>query len=78
MAVVFLHCAFIMAHSNGREPSALAFDRSYLDVLRKHHPRSVAVSAAIGQGLEDLCEAVMEALSADFAEAGNSISRALG
>jgi len=44
-------------------------DRSYLDVLRKHHPRAVAVSALTGQGLDDLREGVMEALSADFAEA---------
>lgn len=44
-------------------------DRSYLDVLRKHHPRAVAVSAATGQGLETLREAVIEALSADFADA---------
>jgi GTP-binding protein HflX len=44
-------------------------DRSYLDVLRKHHPRAVAISAATGQGLDDLREAVMEALSAGFADA---------
>jgi len=44
-------------------------DRSYLDVLTKQHRRAVAVSAATGQGLEGLREAVMEALSADFADA---------
>jgi GTP-binding protein HflX len=44
-------------------------DRSYLDVLLKHHPRAIAVSAATGVGLDALREAVMEALSADFAEA---------
>jgi GTPase len=44
-------------------------DRSFLDVLMKHHPRAVAISAATGQGLDDLREAVMEALSEDFAEA---------
>jgi GTPase len=44
-------------------------DRSYLDVLQKHHPRSVAVSAARGQGLDALREAVMQELSADFADA---------
>jgi len=44
-------------------------DRSYLDVLMKHHPRAVAISAAKGQGLDALGEAVMEALSADFADA---------
>ncbi|HLJ92792.1 MAG TPA: GTPase HflX [Gemmataceae bacterium] len=44
-------------------------DRSYVDVLAKQHPRSVAVSAATGQGLDDLREAVMEAISEDFADA---------
>jgi GTP-binding protein HflX len=44
-------------------------DRSYLDVLLKHHPRAVAVSAARGQGIDELREAVMVALSADFADA---------
>jgi GTPase len=44
-------------------------DRSYLDVLQVHHPRAVAVSAATGQGLDDLRDAVIEALSADFADA---------
>jgi GTP-binding protein HflX len=44
-------------------------DRSYLDVLMKHHPRAVAISAATGQGLDALSEAVMEMLSADFADA---------
>jgi GTP-binding protein HflX len=44
-------------------------DRSYLDVLMKHHPRAVAISAATGQGLDTLREAVMGALSADFADA---------
>jgi GTP-binding protein HflX len=47
----------------------LLTDRSYLDVLMKHHPRAVAVSAASGHGLETLREAVIEALSADFADA---------
>jgi GTP-binding protein HflX len=44
-------------------------DRSYVDVLMMQHPRAVAVSAVTGQGLEDLREAVMVALSADFADA---------
>jgi GTP-binding protein HflX len=35
----------------------------------QHHPRAVAVSAKTGQGLDDLREAVIEALSADFADA---------
>jgi GTP-binding protein HflX len=44
-------------------------DRSYLDVLTKHHPRAVAISAYTGQGLDALRNAVMEALSSDFANA---------
>jgi GTP-binding protein HflX len=44
-------------------------DRSFLDVLQKHHPRAVAVSAATGQGLDALRDAVIEAISADFADA---------
>jgi GTP-binding protein HflX len=43
-------------------------DRSYLDVLERHHPRAIAVSAATGQGLDSLCDAVIEALSADFVD----------
>src|SRR5262245_25778787 len=44
-------------------------DLSLLQVLQKHHPRAVAVSAAARQGLDDLRDAVIEALSADFADA---------
>ncbi len=44
-------------------------DPSYLHVLMKQHPKAVAVSAATGQGLDLLREAVMEALGADFADA---------
>ncbi len=44
-------------------------DRSYLDVLMRHHPRAVAISAATGQGLEALGDSVIEALASDFAEA---------
>jgi GTP-binding protein HflX len=44
-------------------------DRSYLDVLMKHHPRAVAVSGREGLGLDALRDAVIEALTADFAEA---------
>ncbi|MCS6852637.1 MAG: GTPase HflX [Gemmataceae bacterium] len=44
-------------------------DRSYVDVLLRHHPRAVTVSAATGQGLDALRDAVIEALSADFADA---------
>ena len=44
-------------------------DRSYLDVLMKHHPRAVAISAATGSGIDSLRDAVIEMLSADFAHA---------
>jgi GTP-binding protein HflX len=44
-------------------------DPSYLDVLMRHHPKAVAVSAATGQRLDALREAVMSALSADFVDA---------
>jgi GTP-binding protein HflX len=44
-------------------------DVSHLHVLQRHHPRAVAISAATGQGLDDLRDAVIEMLSADFADA---------
>jgi GTP-binding protein HflX len=44
-------------------------DPSYLDVLMRHHPKAVAVSAATGQGLDSLRDAVISALSADFVDA---------
>ena len=44
-------------------------DPSHLHVLQRHHPQAVAVSAATGQGLDDLRDAVIEVLSADFADA---------
>jgi GTP-binding protein HflX len=44
-------------------------DPSYLDVLMQHHPKAVAVSAATGQGLDSLRDAVISALSADFVDA---------
>jgi GTP-binding protein HflX len=44
-------------------------DLSFLHVLQAHHPRAVAVSAVTGQGLDDLQNAVIEMLSADFAGA---------
>jgi GTP-binding protein HflX len=43
-------------------------DRSYLDVLQKHHPRAIPVSARAGQGLDDLRDAVMQALGSDFVD----------
>jgi GTP-binding protein HflX len=60
----------------GDKPSLLVLnkvdrvsDPSLVDVLRKHHPRAIPISATTGQGLDELREAVMEALSADFADA---------
>jgi len=44
-------------------------DRSLLTVLQAHHPKAVAVSALTGEGLDDLRDAVITALSADFAPA---------
>jgi GTP-binding protein HflX len=38
-------------------------DRSYLDVLTKHHPKSVTISGLTGEGLDALRDAVVEALS---------------
>lgn len=43
-------------------------DISYLDVLLRHHPHAVAVSAATGEGLEELREAVIEQLRAEFVD----------
>jgi GTP-binding protein HflX len=37
-------------------------DRSFLDVLRAHHRDSVTISAARGEGLDQLEQAVREAL----------------
>jgi GTP-binding protein HflX len=60
----------------GGKPSLLVLNKvdrleepSRLQVLQSHHPRAVAVSAAKGLGLDLLQEAVIEALSADFADA---------
>lgn len=44
-------------------------DPSYLDVLMRHHPKAVVVSAATGRGLDSLRDAVMSALSAEFVDA---------
>jgi GTP-binding protein HflX len=41
-------------------------DLSYLQVLQAHHPRAVAISAFTGQRLDELRDAVIEMLSADF------------
>ncbi|MFO0807751.1 MAG: GTPase HflX [Gemmataceae bacterium] len=53
-------------------------DRSLLDVLRAHHPKAVAVSAATGQGLDELRDAVIEALSASFIDAEINVAAANG
>jgi GTP-binding protein HflX len=42
-------------------------DLSYLQVLQKHHPRSVSISAGRREGLDELRDAVIEMLRADFA-----------
>jgi len=42
---------------------------SLLQVLQRHHPRSVGVSAATGQGMDDLRDAVVEMLSGAFLRA---------
>ncbi len=53
-------------------------ERSPLDVLLRHHPKAVAVSAATGQGLDELRDAVIGALSADFVDAEVTASAADG
>src|SRR5262249_28218352 len=44
-------------------------DPTTISILQNHHPRSVAVSAARRQGLDELRDGVITALSADFADA---------
>jgi GTPase len=53
-------------------------DPSYLDVLMRHHPKAVKVSAATGEGLGDLRDAVIAALSAEFVEAEVTAAAANG
>jgi len=53
-------------------------DRSRLDVLMAQHRRSIAVSAATELGLDELREAVIEALSADFVDVEVEMSAAHG
>lgn len=53
-------------------------DLSYLQVLQAHHPRAVAVSAKTGQGLDLLCDAVIEMLSADFVRVTIDVAAANG
>jgi GTP-binding protein HflX len=59
----------------GNKPTLMVFnkvdclkDQSLLHVLQSQHKHSVAVSAATGKGLDSLADAVIEALSADFAD----------
>lgn len=44
-------------------------DPLFLQVLERHHPRAVAVSATQTRGIDDLRDAVIEMISADFANA---------
>jgi GTP-binding protein HflX len=53
-------------------------DLSYLQVLQAQHPRAVPISAAANQGLEDLQEAVISMLSADYANAAVETDMANG
>jgi GTPase len=53
-------------------------DPSYLDVLMRHHPKAVKVSAATGEGLGDLRDAVIAALSAEFVDAEVTAAAANG
>jgi GTP-binding protein HflX len=53
-------------------------DHSYLDVLQKHHPRAIPISARAGRGLDELREAVMAALSSDFVDAEVELAAANG
>jgi GTP-binding protein HflX len=53
-------------------------DPSAMHILMQHHPKAVAVSAATGQGLADLRDAVIEALSADFVDAEITAAAANG
>jgi GTPase len=53
-------------------------DPSFLQVLQSHHPRSVAVSAAKREGLDDLQNGVIEMLAADFADAAVEIDAGNG
>jgi len=53
----------------GEAPVDRLADPSWLHVLLRHHPKAIAVSAATGDGIDALQEAVIEALSADFVDA---------
>jgi GTP-binding protein HflX len=53
-------------------------DRSYIDVLKKHHPHSVCISAAKGKGLAELEQAVIDQIGESFALAEIETSAANG
>jgi GTP-binding protein HflX len=53
-------------------------DPSVLTVLKAKHPHAVAVSAKTREGLDDLRDAVIEMLSADFADAEVTTTAANG
>jgi GTP-binding protein HflX len=53
-------------------------DTVNLLILQKQHPRSVAISAATGQGMDELRSAVIEMLSADFANTEVDVPAANG
>jgi GTPase len=53
-------------------------DRADLNVLMALHPKAVAVSGATGEGIDQLTEAVVEALTADFVEAEVTAAAANG
>lgn len=53
-------------------------DHSLLHVLQKHHPRAVSISAAKKIGLDALRDAVIEMLSADFANVTVDVAAANG
>lgn len=53
-------------------------DPSLVQVLEKHHPKSVAVSARSGKGIDQLTDAVVEMLMADFAHVAVDVPAANG
>ncbi|HEX3147340.1 MAG TPA: GTPase HflX [Gemmataceae bacterium] len=53
-------------------------ERADLNILKVLHPKSVGISGATGEGIDELTEAVVEALTADFVEATVEASAANG
>jgi GTP-binding protein HflX len=53
-------------------------DRSIVDVLRAHHPKSVATSGLTGEGLVELTDTVVELLSRNFVELEVALSNSNG